>query len=147
MAPRRMDGFGGGRPAGGPAPQPAMRPRPASAPVGQRMAPAGGQRMAPAPSQRMAQPMPQRPMARPVAQRPVAGPQGAYHPGYEQEQYQQPVRGRGAAAQHGPVDGRDEASAPRRTAGWKVALQFVVGLLVIVGVAAAIVALYVRYYQ
>jgi hypothetical protein len=31
--------------------------------------------------------------------------------------------------------------------GIRVVLQFVVGLLVIVGVAAAIVALYIRYYQ
>jgi hypothetical protein len=31
--------------------------------------------------------------------------------------------------------------------GWRVVLQFVIGLLVIAGVAAAIVALYIRYYQ
>jgi hypothetical protein len=94
----------------------------------------------------MAQPAQQRPMARPMPsqQRPVA-PQG-YGQGYSQEAYQQqqPVRGRAANGQQ-----RDEREAPmpRKTAGWKVALQFVVGLLVIVGVAAAIVALYVRYYQ
>jgi cytoskeletal protein RodZ len=38
---------------------------------------------------------------------------------------------------------------PSREGGgaWKVVLQFVVGLLVIAGVAAAIVALYIKYYQ
>jgi hypothetical protein len=38
---------------------------------------------------------------------------------------------------------------PPREGGsaWKVVLQFVVGLLVIAGVAAAIVALYIKYYQ
>jgi hypothetical protein len=40
-----------------------------------------------------------------------------------------------------------ESTASRQGGGWRVAVQFIVGLLVIVGVAAAIVALYVRYYQ
>jgi hypothetical protein len=34
----------------------------------------------------------------------------------------------------------------RKSGGWKVALQFVVGLLVIAAVAATIVWLYVKYY-
>jgi hypothetical protein len=39
-------------------------------------------------------------------------------------------------------------NAPAKSGGgWKVVLQFVVGLLVIVGVAAAIVFLYIKYYQ
>ena len=35
----------------------------------------------------------------------------------------------------------------RKGSGWKIVLQFVLGLAVIVVVAAAIVWLYVRYYQ
>ena len=46
---------------------------------------------------------------------------------------------------------RAEQPAPVRTkrggGGWKVVLQFVIGLLVIAGVAAAIVWLYIKYYQ
>jgi len=38
-------------------------------------------------------------------------------------------------------------ASAKRGGGWKVALQFVIGLLVIVGVAAAIVLLYIKYYQ
>jgi hypothetical protein len=51
----------------------------------------------------------------------------------------------------------DEAPAPKakrrgRQPGsgggaWKIVLQFVIGLAVIAGVAAAIVALYIKYYQ
>jgi hypothetical protein len=37
-------------------------------------------------------------------------------------------------------------TAKRRGGGWWVALQFIIGILVIAGVAAAIVFLYVRYY-
>jgi len=38
--------------------------------------------------------------------------------------------------------------APAKSGGgWKIVLQFVVGLLVIVGVAASIVFLYIKYYQ
>jgi hypothetical protein len=39
------------------------------------------------------------------------------------------------------------AKPKRRSGGAKVVLQFVIGLLVIAGVAAAIVALYIRYYS
>ena len=38
-------------------------------------------------------------------------------------------------------------ASAKRGGGWKVVLQFVIGLLVIVGVAAAIVMLYIKYYQ
>jgi len=72
---------------------------------------------------------PQRP-AEPAPQRPIAYvPQPAVRPAKPE--------GRSARA----------AKPERRSGGWRVALQFFVGLVVIVGVAAAIVALYVRYYQ
>jgi len=35
----------------------------------------------------------------------------------------------------------------KKRGGWWVALQFIVGLLVIVAVATAVVVLYIRYYQ
>jgi hypothetical protein len=66
---------------------------------------------------------------RPVAQRPA--PQPAPMRQAPQAQPQDAVR-----------------SSKRRGGGaWRVVLQFVIGLLVIAGVAAAIVALYIRYYQ
>jgi hypothetical protein len=96
-----------------------QRPRP-EAPVQPRMAP---------------QPRPvQRPMARP------AMTQGYDRGGYEQ----QPV-GRGQAMAR-PAQERAPRPA-RKSKGWQVVLQFVVGLVVIVGVAAAIVALYIKYYK
>jgi hypothetical protein len=42
------------------------------------------------------------------------------------------------------------APAPKRAkrgGGWKIVVQFIVGLAVIAGVAAAIVWLYIKYYQ
>ncbi len=46
------------------------------------------------------------------------------------------------------IDTRElSAPAAPRTSAWKIVLQFIVGLLVIAGVATAIVALYVKYYQ
>jgi hypothetical protein len=88
----------------------------------------------------------QRPQQRPVAPvpqpRPVA-PQ--YRPapprGHAQDPYQQ------QAAPAAPQ--QRQASRPRKRKGsvWGVVLQFIIGLLVIAGVAAAIVALYIRYYQ
>jgi hypothetical protein len=86
----------------------------------------------------------QRPMARPVSPQQRSMPPAQ---GYDQGAYaQQQPAGR---PQPAPRQQRAEADEPmpRKTAAWKVVLQFVVGLIVIVGVAAAIVALYVRYYQ
>ena len=120
MGPRRMDGFA--RPVGAAGAQPQPRPRPvAAAPMQPRMAPQPAQRPA-QPLQRPVQPA-QRSMQRPAA------PQGYYEP-------QQAVQ-------------RSEAPQPAaaKGGGWRVLLQFVVGILVIAGVAAAIVALYIRYYQ
>ncbi|MDB5179037.1 MAG: hypothetical protein JWN01_980 [Patescibacteria group bacterium] len=75
----------------------------------------------------------QQPQPRPAAgRRPVAPVQ------------RQPMA-RPAAAQQ-PAQSQPQASS-RRGGGWRVVAQFVIGLLVIIGVAAAIVALYVRYYQ
>lgn len=42
---------------------------------------------------------------------------------------------------------RPAKASKRSRSGWWTVLQFVVGLLVIIGVAAAVVALYIRYYQ
>jgi hypothetical protein len=46
-----------------------------------------------------------------------------------------------------PAPEAKSAPAKRGGGGWKIGLQFAVGLLVIVGVAAAIVWLYIKYYQ
>ena len=39
------------------------------------------------------------------------------------------------------------STVPKKGNGWKIILQFVIGLVVILGVAVSIVALYVKYYQ
>ena len=123
MGPRRgMDGFARPtRPAGAPQPQP--------------------RQAAPAPAQaRMRPVLPQRPMQ--PAQRPMPAqrPAGAY-PAQQRDMSQQQAQSSASQLR--------QARAPKRggSSGWKVFLQFVVGLLVIAGVAAAIVALYIRYYQ
>lgn len=69
-------------------------------------------------------------------QRPVREQQMA---GYEQM----------APAGHSQRGGQRQSAerAPKKGGAWKVVLQFVVGLAVIAGVAAAIVMLYIRYYQ
>jgi hypothetical protein len=139
MGPRRgMDGFGpssGQRPAGQP-----------QRPAGQRPAPQ------PDPRQRPVQPAPM-PVRRPVAptgQRPAHAAQGRVpaQRGYqqprpdqqydEQEQYEQPQPKRMGRKQKAPGGG---------SGTWRVVLQFLIGLAVIAGVAAAIVALYIKYYQ
>ena len=128
MGPRRgMDGFARPqRPAGAP-PRP-----PQPQPVGR-----------PAP-----QPQPQ-PQPRP-AQRPQ--PRPVPPPGYRPDPYgrQAVTRQQEAATRQAPAEKPAKPRRERRRRsgnGWRVVLQFVVGLLVIAGVAAAIVALYVKYYQ
>jgi hypothetical protein len=120
MGPRRMDGFA--RPTMG-GPQPGSRPAemPAQRPAPQPLV------AAPQPAVRLAP----RPMARPVA------PQG----------YDRAAYGPQAAPGQPGVTQTPQAPAKPRKGGWRVVLQFIVGLLVIIGVAAAIVALYIRYYQ
>jgi hypothetical protein len=54
------------------------------------------------------------------------------------------------APQSAPVAAPAPAAKPKRarmSGGWRTVLQFVIGLLVIAGVAAAVIALYLRYYQ
>jgi len=58
---------------------------------------------------------------------------------------QRPVDARPAAYQQ--AQAQTQAAPAKKGGGWKVALQFVIGLLVIAGVAAAIVYLYIKYYQ
>jgi hypothetical protein len=124
MGPRRMDGFG--RSAGSVA---LAGPGGAVQPAGRR-SPAIG----PQPAGRSAGAV-QRPAGRrPVGSRPAAA--AAYQPPTRQQlEATQPQK---AAAR--PV-------APKRAGGWKIALQFVIGLLIIVVVAGTIVFLYRRYYQ
>ena len=134
---------GGPRPQARPVTQPGVRTRPAAAGQSGRVAPAGPARPV------TQQPMAQRTAARPVSAQPrpaAQQPQAAYRqpmarPVAEAGQMQ-PAQGRSAQPQAAPTD-----AAPAKRGGWRVVVQFVVGLLVIVGVAAAIVALYVRYYQ
>lgn len=68
------------------------------------------------------------------APRPVAPQQPAVRPAQPSSPQTQPV----PAA---------EAPSGRKGTGWQTVLQFVAGLLVIAGVAAAVVWLYIRYYQ
>ncbi|HEX3082424.1 MAG TPA: hypothetical protein VHQ86_04165, partial [Candidatus Saccharimonadia bacterium] len=116
-----MDGFA--RPQGAAGARPGM-PRPAA---GQPVRPIG-------PAQ--PRPVPQ-PMARPAM--PVQRPQ----------QYARPAAPEAPAPRMQPMQEAPMPKAKRRKrgGGWMVALQFVVGLLVIAGVAAAIVWLYIKYYQ
>lgn len=71
--------------------------------------------------------------SRPVQRQAMAQPKAAAMP-------QQP------SAQPAPMPGQ-AAPRPKSSRAFWVALQFIIGLLVIAGVAAAIVMLYVRYYQ
>jgi len=97
---------------------------------------------APAP-QASVQPQPQpRPMVRPQAapaRRPAPQSQPAARP--------RPAAPRHQALADEPVPAASAPTASKARGGWWTALQFIIGLLVIVGVAAAIIALYMRYYQ
>jgi hypothetical protein len=69
-------------------------------------------------------------------------PQSQGHP---QQQYaQQQAQVVQAPA---PAPATQTAGSKGKRRGWLVLLQFVIGLLIIVGVAAAIVMLYMKYYQ
>ena len=91
-------------------------------------------------ARRPAAPRPQPQAApQPIVQRPVGQAPIAQRPAQPAPVTTQPV------AQPQPVD--RPAKAPKAKAFWRGLLQVVVSLLVIVGVAAVIVALYLRYYQ
>ena len=94
-----------------------------------------------------------RPQPAPVgAQRPVAAaPRPAPRVAPAQAYSQPPARPAAAAAPQStsrrqqPVQ-QQVAAVPRKGGGWKVVLQFALGLLVIAAVAGTIVYLYVKYY-
>lgn len=149
MGPRRgMDGF----------------PRPSNEQEGHR----GG--MASPSRASRSQPQPQRPMqpSRPMRaqqpvreQQPMRQPYPAQRPIREQSRraaqaddryFDDDRRGRDEGDyddRRAPRRGRSRKEAPERRSGgtWRTVLQFVIGLLIIAGVAFAIVALYIRYYQ
>jgi|GEM_PF-1791242 len=123
MGPRRMDGFG--RSAAGPPGGSRSQPVPRPSAIGQRPA-IGVQRQA-------------APVARPAGSRPAGPRQAAVAAAY-----QAPTRAQLAATQ--PQRAGRVAPPKRRRGGWKVVLQFVVGLIVIAVVAVTIVALYLKFY-
>ena len=100
---------------------------------------------------------PARPAGAPPMQSPTAKPAPAPQVEAQPMRAAQPSRPVGMPAQPmrpagsrpvGPeMNSRGNAAPAKSGGGWKVVLQFVVGLLVIVGVAAAIVFLYIKYYQ
>ena len=138
IRPRRSMDMG--RPSGaqtGALPQRPAPQRPASQPPVEQTA------VAPTPIQRP-QPLPPRPvpMQRPLP-RPAqhAQPSQQYAPAQQQQQAQAPIQGQKVA---------NQAKTPKvRKAHpfWRGFLQVIVSLLVIVGVAAAIVVLYLKYYS
>ena len=142
MGPRRpMDGIP--RPAaGGPAPSPATRAPGMQS--GYRSQPQPRPEHQPQPRQRDYPQQPQ-PVRRPMA------------PGRDQQLVtERQMRERDRYEGYEDDDRRDRrgsrrsdrAERPARSGGgWRTILQFVVGLLIIAGVAFAIVALYIRYYQ
>jgi hypothetical protein len=128
MGPRRMDGFPRPQPLPNPAQPRPVRPR-TKENVRQENVRQQPVRPQPAPLRREPQRQPQQqPVSRPVGQRRAQQPQ---------DSRQRPV----AAQSSAPTKVRK----PNRS--WRIALQFVIGLAVIAGVAFAIVWLYVRYYQ
>ena len=83
------------------------------------------------------QPIVAQPLAQPIpASQPVPAPRPVQPRPVQPATMAQPAQA--------PAEKR---AKQRKSGGWRVAMQFVIGLLVIIGVAAAIVALYVKYYQ
>lgn len=77
-------------------------------------------------------------MARPAYRQPMQQPQPAPRP-------QAMPSGPAAQAPARP-QAAERPQQPAKSGGWKVALQFVIGLAVIAAVAGAIVWLYLKYY-
>ena len=122
-----MDGaVGGPRPAGQPM-RPAAGPMPQRPVAGSLQRPAGARPQQPMP--RPAQPgmRPSQPVRRPMAQQPVGPDRQAQAAEYQQSGPAPAQRGKGG--------------------NLGIVIQFVVGLVVIIGVAAAVVWLWVKYYQ
>jgi len=127
MGPRRMDGFARPGAAGG-------------RPVAPGSRPAGQVQRAQGPAPVASRPMAPRPAMAPQPRQPQPmRPQQAMRPQPQMMQHEQPQYEEGQA----PV--RQKRSKAKRS-GWKVVLQFVIGLAVIAAVAAAIVWLYIKYY-
>lgn len=113
-------------------------------------APVNNQVQAPQQPRPAQKPAPVAPAPRP-AQRPVrpVAPVAAASVARQQQpaQGQRPQQSASNQRQQQPAQTQQQKPAKKKGNGWKIALQFIIGLLVIVGVAAAIVALYVKYYQ
>jgi len=109
--------------------------------------PVNGQPPAAAQPQTMGQPRVRPAGMRPVTAQPMRQPEPTVRPPMERPYSPQSQPPAPAPEAPSPM----AAPVPQRASGarraWLVVLQFVIGLLVIVGVAAAIVALYLRYYQ
>lgn len=129
LGPRRtMDGF----------------TRPVARPAGQPLPAHPVQPVSPRPPMRQ----PDRVATAPMPPRP-AGPRSESTRGMQPRQMPQaPAEELPSRKATKPAKAPKQAKVPREKSGaLSVVLQFIVGLLVIAGVAAAIVALYIRYYQ
>lgn len=101
------------------------------------------------PQARSAQPQSGQPQVRPRPVGAMPQPRPAQRPAVPQG-YGRPAPQLSAQPQAAGAGGPTKpVKAPREKGGggWKVLLQFVIGLVVIVAVACAIVWLYIRYYQ
>ena len=101
------------------------------------LGPAPARPMGPRPAGPVARPQSARPMARPMQQRPATAMQTG-RPA-QSAAGGRPMRPAPAAVQ--------KQAPPKRGGGWKIVAQFLVGLIVIALVAAAVVWLYIKYYS
>ncbi|HEY6737146.1 MAG TPA: hypothetical protein VI322_05520 [Candidatus Saccharimonadia bacterium] len=141
MGPRRMDGaVAGGQ----------MGPRPAGPGVqrsGVAARPGMGQRPAgavppPRPLASNPQMRPSQPVRRPMQ------PAGGRQLGHQASvQLAAPAQSQRPAQSQKPAQGQQSVQGQKMNSGVWIVLQFVIGLAVIAGVAAAVVWLWVKYYQ